>query len=239
MACSTRCFTCDGVKSSHRGEKCQIIHRINSAQKISFILDSHWFDFYCTRGVLHPYISCSTVQSISYLCTHTPVCALGQHVPCVFMGDGSDEFMRSSINLSLMGWKRLRLRLQCTQSIRKDLAVCVWHGSSHTRPEYRGDRSYRSRYTHSVQTARIHTGMHAHRHRCKDSPLSTHTHTSHDWGCCQGSAWAHWLVASAHHRRNSPLGLAGSAKEAFQDVFSHPLLDLSLPSVLPHTAHPI
>lgn len=64
-------------------------------------------------------------------------------------------------------------------------------------------------------------------HRCKDNPTSTHTHTSHYClpareGCCQGSAWANWLVASAHHCRNSPVGLAGSVKAAFQDVFPSP-----------------
>lgn len=51
----------------------------------------------------------------SYLCRHTPVCVLGQHVSRVFRGDRNNEFMRSSINLSLMGWNRLSLSLQCTQ----------------------------------------------------------------------------------------------------------------------------
>lgn len=51
----------------------------------------------------------------SCLCRHTPVCVLGQHVSCVFIGDRNNEFTRSSINLPLMGWKRLSLSLQCTQ----------------------------------------------------------------------------------------------------------------------------
>ncbi len=66
-----------------------------------------------------------------------------------------------------------------------DMEVCVWHGSTHTRPEYRGDRFYRR--CSELHTAQIHTPhAHAYTQRSKDKPPSTQaythslTHTSHD-----------------------------------------------------------
>lgn len=99
----------------------------------------------------------------------------------------------------------------------------VWHGSSYTQDLNTEETDLIEEDTLTLERDRANTHFtHTHTHRCKDNPPhppSTDTHTSHEWGCCQGSAWANWLVASAHHRRNSPFGLAGSVKEAFQDVF--------------------
>lgn len=122
-----------------------------------------------------------------------------------------------------MGWRQLSFSLGCTQEIRADVAVCVtcqlspktWILRRHILQEALwGVHSLHkcTRFT----PADVETTPHTHTH--------THSYTHHTtacWGgCCQGSERASWLVASAHHWRNSPAGLVGCINEAFQDVFS-------------------
>ena len=96
------------------------------------------------------------------------------------------------------------------------------HGGLHDMHLYREETNFTGDFMRCTIAAQIHT---FHSHRCWDNPLTPpHPHTHHTTvslcqeGCCQGSEWASWLVVSAHHCRNSPVGLAGLIKEAFQDV---------------------
>lgn len=112
----------------------------------------------------------------------------------------------------------------------------TWLSVWQTRPEYRGDETdlmgdVRSCALTLVQDCTKYTLFTRTDAKTTPppSPHPTHprTRTSHycfalPGGCCQGSDWASWLVVSVHHRRNSPVGLAGSIEEAFQDVFPSP-----------------
>lgn len=156
---------------------------------ITFCLTQPWLDFFFF------------FPARSNLCGHTPARVPGS--ACVLPGYGSiggrrgggnNEFMRSSINLSLRGMKAgLALvfnvhgssektrRFLCDTEARRQERNTEGDGGAHA-VERNGANTH---FSHTHTDTDVKTTLPP--PTAPPAP-STHTHTSHERGCCQGSA---------------------------------------------------